>query len=97
MVLGTSFALLINSLVSDIFMPFVALIGTSSMRNTFLVLRAGNISQENLRSLADAEKSGAITVNYGKFFDLFVTFLIIAFILFLVIKLYMFVRRDRVS
>jgi large conductance mechanosensitive channel len=85
-IIGIAFASIINSLVSDIMMPPVGLIlGGADFSNLFAVLREGAASGPYL-SLDAAREAGAVTLNYGIFINAVISFLIIALVLFFIIK-----------
>ena len=82
-VVGTAFSGIVNSLVSDIITPPLgALLGGLDFSNYFAVLGGGG----PFSTLADAQKAGAVTLNYGLFLNAILRFLIVAFALFLVIR-----------
>jgi large conductance mechanosensitive channel len=81
-VIGGSFAKIANSLVTDVIMPPIGLaLNRVDFSNLFI-----NLSGTHYASLADAQAAGAPTINYGLFLNNTISFLIIAFALFLVIK-----------
>jgi large conductance mechanosensitive channel len=85
-VIGAAFGTIVKSLVADVIMPPIGLIlGGVDFGNLFLVLKAGEVAGP-YASLADAQAAGAVTVNYGVFFNSIISFLIIAFSIFLVIR-----------
>jgi large conductance mechanosensitive channel len=76
--------------VSDIMMPPIGkALGGVDFSNLFVVLGDGTYA-----SLADAQKAGAATVNYGVFLNKLINFLIIAFVLFMVVKAMNRMRRE---
>ncbi len=81
-IIGAAFGAIVNSLVTDIIMPIIGAIGSLDFSNYFLPL-SGKVTASNL---ADAKKQGAVLA-YGNFITLAVNFIIIAFVLFLVIRL----------
>jgi large conductance mechanosensitive channel len=82
-VIGAAFGAIVQSLVADIFMPIVgAMTGGLDFSNYFLSLS----SKVTADSLAEAKKQGAVLA-WGNFVTLVINFIIIAFALFLVIKL----------
>ena len=84
--IGSAFGVLVQSLVSDLIMPPIGiLLGGIDFSNLFVVLKPGNPPGPYL-TLASAKEAGAVTVNYGLFINHLVSFLIIAFTLFLVVK-----------
>jgi large conductance mechanosensitive channel len=85
-VIGAAFATIIGSLVNDIIMPVVGLaIGGVDFSEFFAVLREGDPAGP-YATLAAAKEAGAVTVNWGVFVNSLITFLIVAFALFMVIK-----------
>jgi len=81
-IMGTAFGGLINSMVTDIIMPIVGKItGGVDFSNYFL-----NLSGQEYTSLKAAKDAGAATVNYGIFINLIINFVIIAFVMFMLIK-----------
>jgi large conductance mechanosensitive channel len=81
-IMGGAFGAIVSSLVKDIVMPIVGvLLGGVDFTNLFITLKGGPYA-----SLADAQKAGAATINYGVFINTIITFLIVAFAMFLLIK-----------
>jgi large conductance mechanosensitive channel len=81
-IIGAAFGAIVNSLVADIIMPVVGAFGSLDFSNYFLPL-AKSVTASNL---ADAKKQGAVLA-YGSFLTVTVNFIIIAFVLFSVIRL----------
>lgn len=87
LIIGAEFGKIVNSLVQDIIMPPVGLlIGGVDFKNLYVMLKEGSPAAP-YASLADAQKAGAVTVNIGAFVTTLITFTIIAFAVFLVVKL----------
>lgn len=85
-IIGASFGAIINSLVKDILMPPLGLVlGKVDFANLFWVLKDGSPAKP-YATLADAQAAGALTMNYGLFINAIVTFLIVAFAIFLLIR-----------
>jgi large conductance mechanosensitive channel len=85
-VLGTAFGAIVKSLVSDVVMPPIGLLlGGVDFANLFIVLKAGTAPRP-YASLADAQAVGAVTINYGVFLNTIISFIIIAFVVFLIIR-----------
>ncbi len=85
-VIGVAFGAIVNSMVADVIMPAVGLVtGGVDFANMFAVLKPG-ASAASYATLAAAKADGAVTLNYGVFLNTLVNFLIIAFVLFLVVK-----------
>lgn len=84
-VIGAAFGGIVASLVKDIIMPPIGLItGGLDFTNMFMVLKP---SGATFATLADATKAGALTWNYGTFITLIINFLIVAFAIFMVVKM----------
>jgi len=85
-VIGAAFATIIGSLVNDIIMPPIGLaLGGVDFSEMFLVLGQGDPAGP-YATLAAAKESGAVTMNWGIFVNSLLTFAIIAFALFMVIR-----------
>ena len=81
-IIGAAFGKIITSLVNDILMPPIGLVlGKVDFSNLFL-----NLSGQSYASLADAKKAGAAVVAYGTFINNVIDFLIVAFVIFLVVR-----------
>lgn len=86
-VIGASFGGIISSLVADVLMPPIGLLlGNVDFSNLFLTLKEGAKTAGPYASLADAKAAGAVTVNAGLFINTIISFLIVAFAMFLVIR-----------
>jgi large conductance mechanosensitive channel len=85
-IIGAAFGAIISSLVSDVLMPPIGLLlGHVDFSNLYAVLTAGKVAGP-YASLAAAQQAGAVTLNYGLFINKIISFLIVAFALFLVIR-----------
>jgi len=80
-IIGAAFGKIVDSLVNDIIMPFIGAIGGADFSNYFFGLSSKIVAS----NLADAKKQGPVFA-YGNFITVAVNFLIIAFVLFLVVK-----------
>jgi len=86
-IIGASFGGIISSLVADVIMPPIGLVlGNVDFSNLFVTLKAGAKAAGPYASLADAKAAGAVTVNLGLFINTIISFLIVAFSMFLVIR-----------
>jgi len=86
-IIGAAFGTIVKSLVDDILMPpFGMLLGNVDFSNLFLVLKAGARGLSDYATLADAKADGAVTINYGQFVNSIISFIIVAFALFILIK-----------
>ena len=85
-VIGGAFALIVSSLVADVIMPPIGMIlGNVDFANLFTVLKEGS-TPAPYASLAEAKTAGAVTINYGSFINTLVSFIIVAFAIFLVVR-----------
>ncbi len=85
-VIGAAFGAIVNSLVADVIMPPIGLLlGKVDFSNLFLVLKEGTAAGP-YTSLAAAKQAGAVTLNLGVFINTLISFLIIAFAIFFVIR-----------
>lgn len=85
-IIGVAFGAIVKSLVDDIVMPPVGLLlGHVDFTNIFLVLKGGTLPGP-YAALADAKKAGAVTVNIGVFINSIVSFLIVAFSVFVMLR-----------
>ena len=87
-IIGAAFQKIVTSAVNDLVMPLVGLItGNSNFNDAFLILRLPEgVSAEQVTSLATATELGVTTFNYGAFISAVIDFLIMAFVIFLMIK-----------
>lgn len=87
-VIGAAFGKIVDSLVKDLIMPVVGLLtGGVDFSNLFAVLKAGATPGPYL-TVDAATKAGAVTFNYGIFINTIISFIIIAFAIFLLVKAY---------
>lgn len=85
-IIGAAFTAIVNSLVRDVFTPLISLAtGGLNFANQFLVLREGP-GGGDYTTLEQAQAAGAVTLNYGLFFNALLSFLIVAFVTFLLIR-----------
>jgi len=82
-IIGVAFGAIVNSLVGDIIMPVIGAFGSLDFSNYFLPLSSK--IDPHVINLADAKKQGAVLA-YGSFITATVNFIIVAFVLFLVIR-----------
>jgi large conductance mechanosensitive channel len=86
-IIGGAFGTIVKSLVDDIIMPPIGLmLGKIDFTNLFLLLQGGSKAAAPYASLAEAKAAGAVTVNYGIFINSVISFLIVAFAVFLLIR-----------
>jgi large conductance mechanosensitive channel len=85
-IIGGAFGTIVKSLVDDVIMPPIGLLlGGVDFSNLFIVLKSG-ATPGPYAALANAKAAGAVTINYGLFFNSMVSFLIVAFAVFMLIK-----------
>lgn len=90
-IIGAAFSTIVRSLVDDMIMPPIGVVtGGVDFSNLFITLGSGNYE-----SLAQAREAGAATLNIGLFINNVISFLIVAFVLFLVIKAMNQLRRKQ--
>jgi large conductance mechanosensitive channel len=81
-IIGGAFGKIVSSLVNDVIMPPIGLlVGRVDFSDLFI-----NLSGKPYDSLAAAQAAGAATINYGLFINTVIEFLIVALVLFVVIK-----------
>ncbi|HXE85146.1 MAG TPA: large conductance mechanosensitive channel protein MscL [Gemmatimonadales bacterium] len=86
-IIGAAFTKIVNSMVEDIIMPPIGLLlGKVDFTNLFVVLRDGTKAGPPYATLAEAKAAGAVTMNYGMFLSNIVTFLIVALVVYLMIR-----------
>jgi large conductance mechanosensitive channel len=86
-IIGAAFGTIIKSLVDDVIMPPIGLLlGNIDFSNLFAVLKEGAKAAGPYETLVAAKAAGAVTVNYGFFINTIITFLIVAFSVFMLIK-----------
>lgn len=85
-IIGAAFGKIVDSLVKDLIMPPIGLLlGKVDFSNLFVVLKEGSSAAPYL-SVEAAQKAGAVTFNYGMFVNTVISFLIVAFAVFLLIR-----------
>ncbi len=81
-IMGAAFTTIVNSLVNDIIMPPIGVIlGGLDFSNFFITLKGGPYA-----TLAEAQKAGAATINYGLFLNAVLRFLIVSWAVFILVK-----------
>ena len=85
-IIGAAFGSIVKSLVADVIMPPIGLLlGNVDFSNLFAVIKQGSVAGP-FATVAEAQKAGAVTVNYGMFINTVISFVIVAFAVFLLIK-----------
>ena len=89
-IIGAAFNGIVNSLVNDIIMPPIGLLlGQVDFSSLYI-----NLSGVDYPSLAAAQEAGAATINYGLFINQLINFVIIALVVFLIVKQFNRLRRQ---
>jgi large conductance mechanosensitive channel len=93
-IIGAAFGKIVESLVKDVIMPPIGvLLGKVDFSNLFVVLREGAQAGPYL-SVEAAQKAGAVTFNFGLFINTVISFVIVAFAVFLLIRTLNRVKRE---
>ena len=86
-IIGAAFGTIVKSLVADVIMPPIGLLlGGVDFANMFVVLKAGADMVGPYETLAMAQEAGAVTMNIGVFINTIISFVIVAFAVFMVIR-----------
>jgi large conductance mechanosensitive channel len=94
-IIGAAFGTIVTSLVNDVIMPPIGLLlGNVDFSNLFAVLKDGTPAGP-YASLADAEKAGAVAIFYGKFINTIISFIIVAFAVYLLVRSINRLKRER--
>ena len=81
-IIGAAFGKIVSSFVNDVLMPPLGLIlGKVDFSNMFI-----NLSSQSFATLEEAKKAGAVTIKYGLFINTIIDFIIVAFVIFLMIR-----------
>ena len=85
-IIGAAFGTIVKSLVADVIMPPIGLLlGNVDFANLFAVIKEG-ATVGPYASLADAQTAGAVSINYGTFINTIISFIIVAFAVFFLIR-----------
>ena len=94
-IIGGAFGTIVKSLVDDVLMPPTGLLlGGVDFSNFFVVLKQGAKAASPYAALADAKAAGAVTLNYGIFLNAVISFLIVAFAVFMLVRSINVLRRQ---
>ena len=87
-IIGAAFQKIISSFVNDMIMPFVGLItGGKNFNEQFIILRLPDgVKPTDVISITEAKNLGVTTLNYGSFITTVLEFLIVAMVVFLMVK-----------
>lgn len=93
-IIGAAFGTIVNSLVNDVIMPPVGLLlGGVDFSNLYVPLAAGTPAGP-YETLAAAQEAGAVTINYGVFLNNVISFLVVAFAVFMLVRAVNRLRRQ---
>jgi large conductance mechanosensitive channel len=92
-IIGAAFGKIVTSFVNDILMPPIGLLlNNVDFTNLFITLSGGSYA-----ALEEAQAAGAVTINYGVFINTVIDFLIVAFVIFLLVKQVNRLKRPELS
>ncbi len=96
-IIGAAFGTVVKSVVNDILMPVVAsVVGAPDFSNLFVLLKApADATGVNLASLEAVRAAGGVALSYGVFLNALIAFLIVAFVLFMVVKAMNRMKREQ--
>ncbi len=93
-IIGAAFGTIVTSLVNDVLMPPIGLaLGGLDFSQLFLVLKDGTPAPP-YATIATAQEAGAVTLNWGQFINHVISFLIVAFAVFMVVKSFNDLKRQ---
>jgi large conductance mechanosensitive channel len=93
-IIGAAFGTIVNSLVQDVIMPPIGLLlGNVDFSNIFVILKEGKVAGP-YASVAAAKSAGAVTINFGVFLNTIISFVIVAFAVFLLVRTINKLRRQ---
>jgi len=94
-IIGGAFGTIVKSLVDDVLMPPIGLLlGGVDFSNFFIVLKQGAKAAGPYHALGDAKAASAVTINYGLFLNAIISFLIVAFAVFMLVHSINRLRRE---
>lgn len=96
-VIGAAFGKIVDSLVKDVIMPPIGLaLGKVDFSNLFIVMKDGATGGP-YATVADAAKAGAVTLNLGLFVNTLISFFIVAFAIFMTVKVINRLKREEAA
>ncbi len=96
-IMGAAFGTIVSSLVNDVIMPPIGLLlGGVDFSNLFILLKAGTPAPP-YATLADAQAASAVTINYGVFMNAVISFLIIALVIFFLVRTFNRLKREEAA
>jgi large conductance mechanosensitive channel len=85
-IIGAAFTAIVSSFVKDLLTPLIGVLGKANFENMFCVLRPGEKDPGPYTTVDLAQKAGAVTLNYGFFLNAVINFVLVAIVLFLIVK-----------
>jgi large conductance mechanosensitive channel len=96
-IVGAAFGTVVQSLVKDVIMPPIGLLlGGVDFTNLFITVSQGTVAGP-YATLAAAQEAGAVTINYGMFFNALISFLIVSFSVFLIVRSFNKLKREEAA
>ncbi|GLR11323.1 large-conductance mechanosensitive channel [Chitinimonas prasina] len=96
-IIGGAFGKIVDSLVKDVIMPPIGyVLGNVDFSNLFILLKEGTKAAGPYESLKAAQDAGAVTINLGVFFNAVISFTIVAFAVFLLIRTLNKLKREEI-
>lgn len=93
-IIGAAFGAIVTSLVNDVVMPPIGLLlGGVDFTDFFILLKSGAATPGPYATLADAQAAGAVTLNYGLFITRVISFLLVALVVFIIVRMVASMRR----
>ena len=97
-IIGGAFGPIVGSMVNDVLMPPIGLaMGGVDFSNLFVLIKEGSKAAAPYASLAAAKAAGAVTINYGLFINSLISFVIVAFCVFLLVKTMNRMKREEAA
>lgn len=97
-IIAAAFGAIVKSFVDDMVMPPIGLLlGNIDFSNLYILLKPGTTIAPPYSSLMDAKAAGAVTINYGFFINTVVSFLIIAFAAFLLVRSLNRLKQEKIT
>jgi large conductance mechanosensitive channel len=97
-IIGGAFGPIVGSMVNDVLMPPIGLaMGGVDFSNLFVLIKEGSKAAAPYASLAAAKQAGAVTINYGLFINSVISFIIVVFCVFLLVKTMNRLKREEAA
>jgi large conductance mechanosensitive channel len=93
-IIGAAFGTIIKSLVDDVIMPPIGMMLGGVDFKEFFILLSDPAAAAPYATLAAAQEAGAVTINYGLFINALISFLIVAFAVFMVVRSFNKMKRE---